>query len=140
MAARYRQRISGPLLDRLDLHVEVPALPYVDLAGPATGEPSSAIRARVDAARARQASRLTRPGVRCNAHMNGREIDRHCPLDARAERLLEAAVEKLGLSARAFSRVLKVARTIADVAGRARIEASDVAEAVQYRALDRRAP
>jgi magnesium chelatase family protein len=138
-ATRYRHRISGPLLDRLDLHVEVPALPYADLAGPAGGEPSAAIRARVARARSVQSARLKRPGVRCNAHMNGREIDRFCPLDPPAERLLEVAVERLGLSARAFSRVRKVARTIADLAGRAKIDSGDVAEAIQYRTLDRRA-
>jgi magnesium chelatase family protein len=138
-AQRYRQRVSGPLLDRIDLHLEVPALPYADLAAPMEGERSSEIRARVTAARARQARRLSRPGVRCNAHMNGREIDRHCALGADAERLLETAVARLGMSARAYSRVLKVARTIADLAGRARIETGDVAEALQYRMLDRRA-
>jgi len=137
-AARYRQRISGPLLDRLDLHVEVPALPWAEMVGPAGGEGSAAIRARVAAARDRQRARLGRPGARCNAHMNGREIDRHCPLDGPAERLLETAVERLGLSARAFSRVRKVARTIADLAGRDRIASGDVAEALQYRSLDRR--
>lgn len=137
-AARYRQRVSGPLLDRLDLHVEVPALPWAALAGPGGGEASADIRRRVVAARGRQAARLSRPGTRCNAHMNGREIDRHCALDAAGERLLETAVERLGLSARAFTRVLKVARTIADLGGRAAIAAPDVAEALQYRFLDRR--
>ena len=137
-AARYRQRISGPLLDRLDLHVEVPALPWADLVGTSRGEGSGAIRARVCAARRRQAERLSRPGTHCNAHMNGREIDRYCVLDPTCERLLETAVERLGLSARAFSRVRKVARTIADLAGRERLDAGDVAEALQYRALDRR--
>ncbi|MBU6283129.1 YifB family Mg chelatase-like AAA ATPase [bacterium] len=138
VASRYRQRISGPLLDRLDLHVEVPALAWADLVGPTAGEDSAAIRARVAVARSRQRERLGRPGVRCNAHMNGREIDRHCPLDAGGERLLETAVERLGLSARAFSRVRKVARTVADLSGRDGIEAGDVAEALQYRVLDRR--
>ncbi|MFM7734562.1 MAG: YifB family Mg chelatase-like AAA ATPase [Alphaproteobacteria bacterium] len=138
-ASRYRQRISGPLLDRLDLHVEVPALPWADLVGPARGEDSTAIRARVVAARGRQRERLGRPGVRCNAHMNGREVDRHCPLDPDSERLLEIAVERLGLSARAFTRVRKVARTIADLDGRDRIGPGEVAEALQYRVLDRRA-
>jgi len=137
-ASRYRQRISGPLLDRLDLHVEVPALAWAELVGPAAGEDSAAIRSRVASARARQRERLGRPGVRCNAHMNGREIDRHCALDAGSERLLETAVERLGLSARAFSRVRKVARTIADLAARESIGAADVAEALQYRVLDRR--
>jgi magnesium chelatase family protein len=135
---RYRQRVSGPLLDRLDLHVEVPALPYRDLTAAGGGEDSATIRARVAQARTRQSARLRRPGARCNAHMNGREIDRHCRLDVQGTRLLETAVERLGLSARAYSRVLKVARTIADLDGCDRIRPGDVAEAVQYRTLDRR--
>jgi len=136
---RYRQRISGPLLDRLDLHVEVPPLSYCELSGPASGESSAAIRERVKAARARQRARFVRPHVRTNAHMNGREIDRHCVLDRDGVRLLETAVERLGLSARAYSRVLKVARTIADLDGSERIRPAYVAEALQYRTLDRRA-
>jgi magnesium chelatase family protein len=131
--ARYRSRISGPLLDRIDLHLEVPAVPQEDLSRRADGEASTAIRERVSAARERQLARQGKP----NARLAPREIDRHCTPDAPGETLLKQAVSRLGLSARAYHRVLKVARTIADLAGHERIASVHVAEAIQYRRLDR---
>jgi len=137
---RYRARVSGPLLDRIDLHVEVPRVAVASLADDtAGGEPSAAIRARVLAARARQQERLGRLGVSVNAHVPGREVRRVCRIDGRGRRLLEAASDRLGLSARAYTRILRVARTIADLAGEKEITTSHLAEAIQYRSLDRRA-
>ncbi|MBI3825576.1 MAG: ATP-binding protein [Candidatus Rokubacteria bacterium] len=132
--ARYLGRLSRPLLDRIDLHVEMPAVAHADLQLPA-GEPSRAVRARVVAARERQRERF-RTG-RTNAEMSPRLVRRACGLDALAARLLAAAMTRLGLSARAHDRVLKVARTIADLEGAAAIRAEHVAEAVQHRGLDR---
>jgi magnesium chelatase family protein len=131
--SRYLSKISGPLLDRIDLQVEVGALTSDEIATLAPAEPSAAIRARVDAARAIQHERF---GQR-NAEMTPRDLRRHCQLDSSSKRLLVGAIERLGLSARAHDRILKVARTIADLAGSERIDAAHVAEAVQYRALDR---
>lgn len=138
---RYRSRVSGPLLDRLDLHVEVPRVPYADLASSgATGEPSAAIRERVEAARAIQRERFRGTPTRTNAEMTPAQLQRFCRLDKEAQALVQAAYTRLGLSARAHSRILKVARTIADLAGSDRITAPHVAEALQYRALDREIP
>ena len=135
---RYRARVSGPLLDRIDLHVEVPALSLGELRG-AESEPSRALAERVAAARERQRARHPpdHPAP-TNAALEPRALRACCPLDASGRDLLEAAFERLGLSARALHRVLKVARTIADLAGRERLEASHLAEAIQYRSLDRR--
>jgi magnesium chelatase family protein len=133
---RYRSRISGPLMDRIDLQIEVPALSREDLAGKARGETSAAIRARVERARGTQ---LARQG-KSNARLAAREIARHCTPDARGVELLKQAIARLGLSARAYDRVLKVARTIADLSGAARIDAAHVAEAIQYRRFDRGNP
>lgn len=135
---RYRQRISGPLLDRIDLHVEVPPVAYGELSGPAAGEPSAAIRARVLAAREVQRARYRGAGVYCNAQLPSALLRAACPLDKAAEATLKAAFDRLGLSARAYDRVLKVSRTIADLAGRETIGAAQVAEALQYRTLDRK--
>ena len=137
---RYRARVSGPLLDRIDLHVEVPPVRAPDLLAGSDAEPSAAIRARVAAARQLQTRRFSRGKITCNAHMTGRRIRRHCPLDGDGIRLLERAVTRLGLSARAYDRVLKVARTIADLEGAATIAPAHLAEAIQYRALDRALP
>ena len=130
---RYRARLSGPLLDRIDLHVEVPRVPVRELAEAPPGEPSTAVRARVLAARERA---LARQGVP-NAALAPERIEEVCAPDAEGRRLLHAAAERLGLSARAFHRVLRVARTVADLAGRGRVTAADVAEALSYRQLDR---
>jgi magnesium chelatase family protein len=135
---RYRARVSGPLLDRIDLHVEVPRVPVAALAADAGAEePSAAIRARVLAARGRQRVRLAGRGIAVNAHIPGREVRRLCRVGAGGRRLLEAASERLGLSARAYTRILRVARTIADLAGEEEITTSHLAEAIQYRSLDR---
>jgi magnesium chelatase family protein len=129
--ARYRGRLSGPFVDRLDLLIEVPALPAEALVGLPDGEPSATVRARVAEAAARQRTRQGRP----NARLVAAEIDVHCAADAAATQLLRRAGDQLALSARAWHRVLKVARTIADLAGSDTIGAAHVAEAIQYRRL-----
>ncbi len=134
---RYRSRVSGPLLDRIDLHVEVPAVAYGELSAQAEGESSAAIRARVLACRAVQARRYARlPGVRCNADLPAGQLQRFCPLEPAAEAVLRGAMDELGLTARAYSRILRVARTIADLAGAGAIAREHLFEAIQYRALD----
>ncbi|MGD8266791.1 MAG: YifB family Mg chelatase-like AAA ATPase [Desulfobacterales bacterium] len=135
---RYRSKVSGPLMDRIDIHVEVPAVPFRDLTTATPGEDSTQIRRRVTAARGLQCERLKRTRIHSNAQMNSRQIKTHCTIDRESMALLETAIEKLGLSARAYNRVLKIARTIADLAGRRRIETGHIAEAIQYRNLDRR--
>ncbi len=135
---RYMGRISGPLMDRIDMHIEVTPVAPADLADAAPGEPSAAIRQRVCRAREVQMKRFSScAGVHTNAMMNAAMLREHCRLDAASAALLEQAMTRLSLSARAYDRILKVARTIADLAGRARIEAADVAEAINYRSLDR---
>jgi magnesium chelatase family protein len=134
---RYRSRISGPLLDRIDIHIEVPAVKYRDLTDRAPGEPSAAIRDRVNQARDRQLARFRDAAVFCNAQMSTRELHMHCQVEPAGERLLELAINRLGLSARAYTRILKVARTIADLDGGAAIAAHHLSEAIQYRSLDR---
>jgi magnesium chelatase family protein len=132
--ARYRNRISGPLLDRIDLQVEVPRLSHAELTGRAPpGEPSARVAARVATARERALARAGKP----NNELGGREIDRDCALGEAERALLEQAVNRLGLSARAYHRVLRVARTIADLAGDGRVEGPHLAEALGYRRLDR---
>lgn len=135
---RYRSRISGPLLDRIDIHVEVPAVSYRDLSDLREGESSSAIAARVLKARAIQQERFKGSKVHCNAQMNSRLIRKHCELGAAGHRMLELAGEKLGFSARSYSRILKVARTIADLNHSENISEQHLAEAIQYRSLDRK--
>jgi magnesium chelatase family protein len=134
---RYRSKISGPLLDRIDIHVDVPAVPYKDLMGESSAEPSHDIRKRVETARGIQSRRFWRAKIYCNAQMGSRHIKNHCQIDEASHRLLEAAIDKLGLSARAHNRILKIARTIADLAGKSRIQVDHISEAVQYRSLDR---
>jgi len=135
---RYRARVSGPLLDRIDLHVEVPAVPFRDLTTDTVGESSEAIRKRVTDARQMQTKRYAADKVRCNAQLAPRHIKKYCAIEDDAKRLLESAMARLGFSARAYNRILKVARSIADLAGRDAIVLADVAEAVQYRTLDRK--
>ena len=134
---RYRSRVSGPLLDRIDLHVEVPAVAYKDLKGEAEAESSEAIRKRVSAAREIQSNRFSRAKIFCNAQMSSRHIKKFCRVDEDSGRLLESAIDKLGLSARAYNRILKIARTIADLENHGDIAAGHVGEAIQYRNLDR---
>jgi magnesium chelatase family protein len=134
---RYRSRVSGPLLDRIDIHVEVRAVPFRDLAARNTEEPSAALRARVDGARQRQLARFAGRPLFCNAQMSSRDLASYCAVDPGAERLLQQAMERLALSARAYTRILKVARTIADLDGSDAIRAAHIAEAIQYRSLDR---
>ncbi len=135
---RYRGRISGPLLDRIDLHLEVPPVPHRDLSGHGSGESSAAIRERVDRARTSQQERFAHHhGVFANAHMGPRDLQRLGMVTHAADALLTTAISKLNLSARAYHRVLKIARTIADLGANQAIEASHVSEAVQYRGLDR---
>ena len=130
---RYRRKLSGPLLDRIDLQIEVPAVPQEELLKRAGGETTAEIRARVEAARERQVERQKKP----NAKLSTRDIDKWCATDEAGETLLKQALTKLGLSARAYHRILKVARTIADLAGAPGIASQHLAEAIQYRRLDR---
>ncbi len=137
---RYRSRISGPLLDRIDLHVEAPSLPLTEMQNATPGETSAAMRERIVAARVRQAKRFADAKTHltsCNARMTHTEIRTHCAIDQAQAELLAQAMEQLSLSARAYDRILKVARTIADLAGTENIEAPHLLEAIQYRSLDR---
>ncbi|MEL6617014.1 MAG: ATP-binding protein, partial [Bacteroidota bacterium] len=134
---RYMSKVSGPLLDRIDLHVEVTPVPFDDLNRDRPAEPSRAVRERVIAARQRQAERFVDTSTHCNAQMPARDVRRYCKPNASGLALLKAAIERLGLSARAHDRVLKVARTIADLDGASGVGAGHIAEAVQYRSLDR---
>ncbi len=134
---RYISRISGPLLDRIDIHIDVPAVNYKELRGVSTAEASEQIRARVLKAREVQLARFAKDKIYCNAQMTPRLIRSHCELSADCERLLERAMTQQGLSARAHDRILKVSRTIADLEGAPQIEPKHIAEAIQYRTLDR---
>jgi magnesium chelatase family protein len=134
---RYLARISGPLLDRIDIHIDVPPVKQRELTAEASGEASAAIRERVRHARQLQQERFRRSKIYCNAHMSTRQIRRVCQMDEEAKGLLERAMDRLGLSARAYDRILKVGRTIADLEGQEAILAAHIAEAIQYRSLDR---
>ena len=134
----YLGRISGPLLDRIDLHIEVPQVKFREMTTEATGETSAQIRERVIVARKRQQDRFRdRPKVTCNARMGTRELKAYCGLDETAMNLVKFAMSDLNLSARAYDRILKVARTIADLAGSENILPDHVGEAIQFRSLDR---
>ena len=135
---RYRQRISGPLLDRIDLHIEVPSIEYREIASERAEEPSAAIRERIGQARERQQARFrSDKKTNCNARMSSRAIKQHCRLTSASHELIRVAMNELSLSARAYDRILKVARTIADLAGSEAISAEHVSEAIQYRTFDR---
>lgn len=134
---RYRSKISGPLLDRIDLHIEAPALSIAELRSEKPGETSGKIRERVNLARSRQHSRFAGTRITSNARMTHAQIRKHCGIDSTLGDLLQQAMEQLSLSARAYDRILKVARTIADLAQAERIESRHLLEAIQYRSLDR---
>jgi magnesium chelatase family protein len=135
---QYQGRISGPLLDRIDIHVEVPAVRYRELTAREMGESSAAIKARIERARKIQRQRFNGDDTLFNARMSDRQVRTVCPLNEESRQLIEMAIDRLGLSARAHSRILKVARTIADLEGEPALRPSYVAEAIQYRSLDRR--
>ena len=138
MVQRYRSRLSGPLLDRIDLHIEVPRILHRELSDPIDSESSASIRDRVDAARDIQRQRFEGSSTVSNAHMTTRQMRRHCKLDAEGQQLMEMVTDRLGYSARTYTRILKVARTIADLAGEEQIGQPHLAEAIQYRSLDRK--
>ena len=135
---RYRQRISGPLLDRIDLHIEVPAVEYRDISSTRAEEDSAAIRDRVGRARERQQARFrSDKKVNCNARMGPRQIRQHCQLSDESQELIRVAMTELNLSARAYDRILKVSRTVADLQSSDEINTEHVSEAIQYRTFDR---
>ncbi len=134
---QYQAKISGPLLDRIDLHIEVPSVKYRALASKEAGESSATIKERVNKARNRQIKRYEGNGIYCNARMSEKQIKVYCSVDEESQGLLEMAIEKLGMSARAMNRILKVARTIADMENQETVKSAHIAEAIQYRSLDR---
>jgi magnesium chelatase family protein len=135
---RYMGRVSGPLLDRIDLHIEVPAVPFQELSASADGTTSATMRRQVQEARDVQQQRFGIGSRRLNAHMNSRQLRKFCPTDVEGKSLLRTAMEDLGLSARAHDRILRMARTIADLEGSADIHAVHLSEAIGYRSLDRK--
>ena len=134
---RYRGRISGPLMDRIDIQMDVPAVPYSELSESRRGETSEAIAERVTAAREVQSTRFRHAPIHCNAQMSASDIDTFCPLSTEGRQFLELVATKLALSARAFHRIIKISRTIADLSGEENIAMPHLSEAVQYRSLDR---
>lgn len=139
MVSKYLSRVSGPLLDRLDIHVEVPPVEFTQLSDDDRKEESSAeIRKRVNSAREIQKKRYAGTGIVCNAHLDSKSFHEYCKLDDAGKQLLQAAFDRMGLSARAYDRIVKVARTIADLEGAENITSGHIAEAVQYRSLDRK--
>jgi magnesium chelatase family protein len=135
--SRYYSKISGPLLDRIDIQIEVPEVKFRDIVSKVEAESSEEIRKRVSAARKIQLRRFEGRRIYANAQMGPKDVKRHCPIGAEGEKLLEMAVTKLGFSARAYDRILKVARTIADLAGEDNISSVHLSEAIQYRMMDR---
>ena len=134
---KYLNKVSGPLMDRIDIHIEVTPVPFSELGSERASEASAAIRQRVIAARTVQQERYAGTRIHCNAQIGSKESREICRIDEVGKALLEKAMERLGLSARAYDRILKVARTIADLAGSADIRSEHLAEAIQYRSLDR---
>ncbi|MFQ5862635.1 MAG: ATP-binding protein, partial [Candidatus Brocadiales bacterium] len=134
---KYVSRVSGPLLDRIDIHVEVPALESKDLKSDQTGETSTALRDKVKAARDTQYKRLNGHGHTTNAQMSGKLVKEYCVLDGEAETLLHQAMMELGISARGYNKILKISRTIADLEGSEKVRLEHISEAIQYRSLDR---
>jgi len=134
---RYRSRISGPLLDRIDIQIEVPAVRYKELSAVHGGEQSEAIRGRINGARSIQGERFKKTKTRCNAQMTARQLNKYCQIDEDGHRLMENVVDRLGMSARAHARILKVSRTIADLEENENIKPHHLSEAIQYRSLDR---
>ncbi|MEN3333721.1 MAG: magnesium chelatase family protein, partial [Blastocatellia bacterium] len=134
---RYVSKISGPLLDRIDIHIDVPAVKFKELASETPSESSAEIRERVVRARQVQKLRFAGEKLLSNAQMSPRLIRKHCAIDASSKALLEKAITRLGLSARAYDRILKVSRTLADLEGKEQIDSTHVSEAIQYRTLDR---
>ncbi len=136
---RYMSKISGPLMDRIDIHITVPAVKFKDLSSETQGEKSEKIVVQVDSSREMQRERFTNEkNIFCNAHMESQDIRKFCPIDEKSQSLLSMAISKQGLSARAYDRIIKVSRTIADLAGCERIEMGHIAEAIHYRTLDRK--
>jgi magnesium chelatase family protein len=135
---RYRSRISGPLLDRIDIHIQVPAVKYRDLSDRGEAESSADVARRVERSRAIQSERYKGTKIHCNAQMTPRFIKKYCELDTAGNRMLEMVTDRLGFSARTYNRILKVARTIADLAESEHISEEHIAEAIQYRSLDRK--
>jgi len=137
MLQRYRSRLSGPLLDRIDLQIEVPRVPHRDISSTEDAEASLHVRDRVEQARKIQQERFSDSQTHCNARMGSRQLQTFCQPDQEAQELLRQVTDRLGLSARTYTRLLKVSRTIADLAGASEIDAGHLAEAIQYRSLDR---
>ena len=134
---RYLSKVSGPLLDRIDIHIEVPAIKYKELTSKDNPEPSSMIKERVKKARDIQLTRFQSDSIFANSHMNHKQIKKYCVLTPEGQDLLKAAIEELGFSARAYDKVLKVSRTIADLDNSENILPEHISEAIQYRSLDR---
>jgi magnesium chelatase family protein len=135
--ANYMAKISGPLLDRIDIHIELPAIKYRELSDPKESESSAVIRTRVEKSRKTQRERLKAEGIFYNAQMDSKLTKKYCVLEEQAKELLKIAMEELGLSARAYDKILKVSRTVSDLAGSESILSEHIAEAIQYRSLDR---
>lgn len=135
---KYMGKISGPLLDRIDMHLEVPGVPYQELSAKADGTGSAEMRAKVAAARVAQRQRFGGDGPALNSRMTTRQLRRYCALDVEGRGMLQAAMDELGLSARAHDRILRVARTIADLEGSADVQSDHLSESIGYRTLDRR--